>query len=670
MTKDTEQKQREERDIAKHYLDLAGVMLVVINARQEVTLINKKGCEILGCEENEILGSSWFDTFIPEQIREEIRSSFIQHVSGKGEIIQKHETAVITKSGQERIIEWHHRVLRDHKEAVTGTLSTGNDITAFRRAEEKTERIQQDHMAKHNDLNDLFRKVEIANKERQKIMDAVGDMIILTDEEGKIKRVNRAARDFSDTSYIALIGKDWEEFIYENDLEAMTLFLGSTELYHKPTEKWFLLKTYPFEDTDLNISGTVITLHESTEIKHISEKLEESNITINEYKDKLERALNQISTLMQNVINNTDTSIRLDNDNLGKCYEVMNCTKEDCICFGREAMRCWQAAGTYCGGKVQGAFAQKYGNCAECRVFKIATTDPIYQIGEQYNNMMHILEIKNQELKNANKELKATQSTVLQQEKMASIGQLAAGVAHEINNPTGFITSNLGTLEKYVSKLTEFINFQTSEIASLSTSEKIELMKKQRSKLKVDYILNDVGDLVKESLDGADRIKKIVQNLKSFSRIDDSENQSADINECIESTLNIVWNELKYKTTVKKEYGDLPHAICNPQQINQVFMNLLVNAAQAIETQGEILIKTWNGGGSVHISITDTGCGIPQDKISKIFEPFYTSKEVGQGTGLGLSIAYDIVKKHNGEILITSEPGKGTTFKVTLPSES
>ena len=159
-----------------------------------------------------------------------------------------------------------------------------------------------------------------------------------------------------------------------------------------------------------------------------------------------------------------------------------------------------------------------------------------------------------------------------------------------------------------------------------------------------------------------------MQGLKSFSRVDEAEEHIlADINECLESTLNIVWNELKYKATVTKQYGNLPHANCNPQQLNQVFMNLLVNAAHAIEKQGEIAIKTWQQDRSIFVSISDTGCGIAEENLSRIFEPFFTTKEVGKGTGLGLSISYDIVKKHAGELTVQSELGKGTIFTIQLP---
>lgn len=227
----------------------------------------------------------------------------------------------------------------------------------------------------------------------------------------------------------------------------------------------------------------------------------------------------------------------------------------------------------------------------------------------------------------------------------------------------GFIISNLGTLGKYVDRLKEFMHAQSAFIIP----EKSEELEETRKKLKVDYIIEDTNSLLKESLDGAERVKKIVQDLKSFSRVDEAEHKMADINAGIESTINIVWNELKYKATVKKEYGDIPLTKCNPGQLNQVFMNILVNAAHAIEKQGEITVKTWHDNGYIFISISDTGCGIPKKNINRIFEPFFTTKEVGKGTGLGLSIAYDIVKKHNGDIMVESETGKGTTFAIKIP---
>ncbi len=274
---------------------------------------------------------------------------------------------------------------------------------------------------------------------------------------------------------------------------------------------------------------------------------------------------------------------------------------------------------------------------------------------------------KHIQLEKAHNDLKSAQSQILQQEKMASIGQLAAGVAHEINNPMGFITSNLRTLDDYINKVTHFVNLQNELIKSLDSAELSARYEEMKEELDIDYVIEDLKDLVQESLEGAERVTNIVKALKSFSRVDEAEYKEADINECLESTLKIVWNELKYKATVNTDYGELPPIKCYPQQLNQVFMNLLINAGQSIEGHGEITVKTWAKDGYVFVSITDTGCGIPKEIQNRIFEPFFTTKEVGQGTGLGLSITYDIIKKHNGDITIRSKPGEGTTFTVKLP---
>lgn len=296
----------------------------------------------------------------------------------------------------------------------------------------------------------------------------------------------------------------------------------------------------------------------------------------------------------------------------------------------------------------------------------------VKRLTKSLENTNKMLEVKHSELEKAYFELKSAQAQILQQEKMASIGQLAAGIAHEINNPTGFLMSNLNTLLKYSSRIKEFISFQDKIVATIHQGfslkeETVEELQGKRKSLKIDYLLEDMESLIRESIEGAERIKRIVQDLKSFSRIDEAEFKLADINEGIESTINILWNELKYKATVKKELGILPKTYCNLGQLNQVFMNLLLNAVQAIEKKGEITIKTWYESDKIYVSISDDGVGIPEDKINRIFEPFFTTKPVGQGTGLGLSIAYDIIRKHRGNIDVRSKVGEGTTFTLRIP---
>lgn len=283
------------------------------------------------------------------------------------------------------------------------------------------------------------------------------------------------------------------------------------------------------------------------------------------------------------------------------------------------------------------------------------------------------LEQKNWELKKAYDELENAQSQVIQQEKMASIGQLAAGVAHEINNPIGFIISNLDSLRRYTSKIANFFKVQDEAVNALAkicekenTVELFSEISEAKRALKIDYIMHDTVELLDETLDGAERVKNIVQGLKGFARMN-NESMLANINEGIESTMHIIWNEIKYKAILVKDLGDIPLTKCNPGQLNQVFMNILVNAAQAIDVKGDIHVKTWAENGSIFVSIGDTGSGMSQEALSKIFDPFYTTKEVGKGTGLGLSISYDIIKKHGGEIKVESKVGKGTTFIIQIP---
>ena len=255
---------------------------------------------------------------------------------------------------------------------------------------------------------------------------------------------------------------------------------------------------------------------------------------------------------------------------------------------------------------------------------------------------------------------------VLQNEKLASIGQLAAGVAHEINNPMGFITSNLRTFSSYFAAMMRFIAAQRSALEETASPEVRRELAATEEDLDIAYILTDGEDLVRESLDGAQRVSQIVSDLKSFSRIDAPEYEETDLTACLQSALNIVTNELKYQATVVREIQPLPMVPCHPGQMNQVFMNLLLNAGQAVTQPGIITLKSWHDDASVFVSVSDNGHGIPEAIRDRIFEPFFTTKEVGKGTGLGLSITRDIVAKHNGEILMESSAG-GTTFTVKLP---
>ena len=403
----------------------------------------------------------------------------------------------------------------------------------------------------HDELSRVYNLVATAKQEWEGTVDRVDDMLFLAaDPGGRIRRCNRTFREFIGRSYAEILGQPFDRLLSEVGVDAEPSLDRSVECFHERTGKWFVVSQYPFEEVSGGGSrGTIVTIHDSTELKKAAEELTRKNLRLNE------------------------------------------------------------------------ALAA----------------------------------------------LKRSQAKVLHQEKMASIGQLAAGVAHEINNPIGFITSNLSTLGKYLSRLSGFLAVQSGCIAAGAPPEQVESVRQQQAGLKIDYIVKDLEDLVRESLEGAERVRSIVADLKSFSRVDETEFKQADLNECLRSTINIVWNEIKYKATLKKELGEIPRTRCYPQQMNQVFMNLLVNAAHAIEQQGTITVRSREENGYISVTVADTGHGIPEANLNRIFEPFFTTKEVGKGTGLGLSITYDIVKKHNGEITVRSEPGKGTEFTVRIP---
>lgn len=280
---------------------------------------------------------------------------------------------------------------------------------------------------------------------------------------------------------------------------------------------------------------------------------------------------------------------------------------------------------------------------------------------------------KNDLLEQSNKELKETQQQLFQAEKMASVGQLAAGVAHEINNPVGFVSSNLNTLTDYLSMFQILMTL----VKKLEPEADVEAQKALITEIHqfyaqhdFDFISEDVTPLIEESVEGLARVSEIVKGLKVFSRIDSDEKQWFDLNHCLNTTLTMVNNKLKYICKVEKQFADLPRVYFNVGKLTQVFTNLLINAGQAIEAtgkQGVISVHTYLQGKQVIVDITDTGCGISEENLEKLFNPFFTTKPEGQGTGLGLSITYGIIQEHGGSIEVTSKEGEGSRFIITLP---
>jgi len=296
--------------------------------------------------------------------------------------------------------------------------------------------------------------------------------------------------------------------------------------------------------------------------------------------------------------------------------------------------------------------------------------------------MNHTMTTQYHKLHVITQQLKDTQFNLIQKEKLASLGEIAAGIAHEINNPMGFISSNLDTINRYMQKIKNIVLLYRSfaELASDETTTRIDLLKEKtliddmERKQKIDFILDDLTTVVHESSEGVERVTKIVQSLRTLARTG-MENEMAynDLSQILDEALLIVKHEMEFVATIDKQIASSLYLLCNKGQIGQVMLNILLNAIQAIKVQnqnslGAISIMAYSSEEYVICKISDTGPGIPEEHLSRIFDPFFTTKDVGSGVGLGLSVAYDIiVKKHNGELSVTSTIGKGTTFTIKLP---
>lgn len=307
------------------------------------------------------------------------------------------------------------------------------------------------------------------------------------------------------------------------------------------------------------------------------------------------------------------------------------------------------------------------------RLIRDENGQPVEVIGSltditERKQMEAALQKKGEEQQLLIKQLNDAQAQLLQSEKMASLGQLAAGMAHEINNPIGFVSANMNSLHRYVQTLLSVIErYEGAWGESFQVTNIAEQLGKIRREADVDFIRDDVADLRAESLDGLKRVRDIVQSLKDFSRVDESGWQIANLHKGLDSTLEIAGAAFKDRIAVEKRYGNLPLIKCVAFDMNQVFLSLLTNAAHAIDGSGTVVIETRHLGDWITLSIRDSGCGIAPEHLPRIFEPFFTTRPVGSGTGMGLSLAYGIVQKHRGRIEVASAPGAGATFTVWLP---
>ena len=358
---------------------------------------------------------------------------------------------------------------------------------------------------------------------------------------------------------------------------------------------------------------------------------------------KFEGVVNEMSRLFFEAEEHKDFKTRFENPLLVKCWEYTHCTREGCPAYGSKNRRCWQIAGTHCGEKVVGKNARLLDDCKDCDVFKLSTQDSMAELGELFNNMMFTLEQRMEQIREAELDLekrieeatvqlKESQAQLIQKEKMAGVGLLASGIAHEVGNP---LTS--------ISSLVQLIQRKTDDPVS---QERLSLIRKH-----------------------IDRISEIVRELVDFARPSQHGIEAVNINEVVRSAVGFLkYGKPARDVSVKTDLEDgLPDLLLIRDQLLQVFMNLILNAVDAMKSGGVLSIKTLRDQAWVRIDFCDTGIGIPQENLEKIFGPFFTTKEVGQGSGLGLSVSYGIIENFKGRIEVESTAGKGSVFRVFLP---
>lgn len=557
------------------------------------------------------------------------------------------------------------------KKELPQKIKTNNDINKYFSFLSKNNVGNEDVVKK---LNHIFLRVLNAKIELEKAIDVISDPIVVVDNDLKIVRMNKITSELLKRPAEDLIGYNCcsvlsrnnhiEEHLKEADLEGHIVSFEAEDLN---IPGFYNLLVYPFILN--NSRHYVLYIRNITELK------------------EFEKALNQHRWKLQSIVDCARNGIIILRDDIitfaNRTASIIAGIKQDQL-SGREFVR------TFLGDGIDKDALYNSLIDLDLKEDKLNEFYITNEQGESYWISLEADEIYVDDdisvLVNINDitPLKDAQMNLIQSEKLSTLGQLAAGVAHEINNPLAYIMSNLEMLEDYFYSFKSIIDLSLEIVDRYRAKEipddLIERFEKLTEENNIGYIIEDVPGLFKETFEGSEIIKKITTEVKSFARVDKDENETANINAILDSALNIVWNSLKYVCDVEKKFGDdLPDIYCQPQQLSQAFMNIILNAAQAIQEKietagvpgykrGVIRIATYaTEDKTLGIEISDDAMGMPEDVKKKVFDPFFTTKDREKGTGLGMSICLDIIHKHEGSIDLESEYGKGTDFKIFLP---
>lgn len=577
-------------------------------------------------------------------------------------------------------------------------------IAELDHATQSAEQTNTELQKLHFELASMLAEREVRLKQEahlrrvnQSILDAVGEGVIGLDAQGRVTFVNPYARQLLGYGESDLLGKATDTFMVPNPAETDPIDLrvapGDLIFRRRSGELFPVVCSANDVVSGSHGSGTVLTFNDVTNRRVAEHALQRKS-------DELMRAHSLLDAVMRSLsahiaVLDDDGRILLVNDAWMR-FTPHNAPGAKPLTLGQNFLHvCDRAAEQGDSGAVYVAAAirmvlsgkesfvsleRSVSSSTTPRWF-LVTISPLMGTAAGLVHVVmaftditarktaeHALRAEKDAQENLLSRLEDARNQLLQSEKMASIGQLAAGVAHEINNPVGYVKSNLSTLRGYLEQVMALLDAYGSTEDTLAGEAARDQLVKLKTAIDLPFLRDDLWSLMRECDEGLQRVAQIVRDLKDFSHADGGERVLANLHRGLDSTLNIVWNELKYKAKVVREYGELPDVDCVIAQINQVFMNLLVNAAQAMEQQGTIWIRTGLGEpGWVWVEVEDTGQGIPEENLKRIFDPFFTTKPVGKGTGLGLALTYGIVNRHGGRIEVESTVGKGTRFRVSLP---
>lgn len=633
----TESYLREEHEFVRAIFDTTRSLIVVLDLEGRIVRFNRACESLTGYSADEVLGKVLWDFLVPPEQREGVNEVFFSSVLGG--VFSSYENDWLTRNGERRRIAWHNASLvgSDGKYVI----ATGMDIT---------------------ERKEIERRLRQSERRFRELVETTHDWMWEVDAEGRYTYASPQVKSLLGYRPEELVGKTPFDVMPKEEAERVRDEFEKRVAAREPLEA--------LENLCLHRDGHVVYL-ETSAVPIIADngallgyRGSDRDITARRLAEAQAQKMSRVVEQTADVVIITDRRGMIEYVNqafedvtgytraevLGKPASILKSGTQDAEFY----KRMWELLSA---GKVFRSLLTNRRKDGELFYEEIAITP----LRDAFGEITHYVSTGKDVTARRHAEMQLQQS-----EKLASIGQLAAGVAHEINNPVGYISSNLGTLTNYVADLFTLLDAYEQHMHDIG-EEAQEAIEKVRQEVEINYLREDVTELLQESQEGVKRVKQIVQDLKDFSRADEGERQWTNLHKELMTTLNIVHNELKYKAEVVREFGDIPEVDCVPSQLNQVFLNLLVNAAQAIEQHGVITVRTGTQDEQVWVEVEDTGCGMDEMQKKKIFEPFYTTKPVGKGTGLGLSLSFGIVERHHGRIEVDSEPGKGSRFRIWLP---